>query len=252
MPDKELHFDKAPIVEALIAIDVGVLNDEQFSQLNSAGRSLESDYPDSEPLNQFQLQFGLTFQTGGVSHQTSQQGAPYGYKFVSRDKRQLAVFRRNGFSFSRLPPYEKWDSFRSEARRVWDVYRTAARSVPISGFGLRYINRVSFPVQADVAQYLRLYPHIPDNRDGSPRVLNSSFLRAESTIENPPGNLTIQQATLPQEHPGLVTLSLDFDLRFVHDDANEEHVWTTLEAARHIKNELFVASLTPSFLETFR
>lgn len=252
MTDKELHFERAPIVEALISIDVETLDEEHLPQICNAGASLQPEYPESEPLNQVQLQLGVSFTAGRVSHQTSQQAGPFGYKFASKDKRQLAVFRRNGFSFSRLPPYERWTSFRAEARRLWDVYRTAARSAPISGFGLRYINRISIPVQAEISEYLRLYAQVPDNRDGSPRAINSSYLRVDSVIKEPAGYLIIQQATLPQERPGAVTLSLDFDLRFPHDGSDDERVWTTLESARHIKNELFVDSLAPSFLETFR
>jgi uncharacterized protein (TIGR04255 family) len=252
MPDKQLHFEKAPIAEALIAIEVGMLDEQYLSQLRTASQSLEDDYPDSEPLNQIQLELGVTFHAAGISHQASQQGGQLGYKFVSKDKRQLAVFRRNGFSFSRLPPYERWESFRSEARRLWDIFRRVAHSAPILSFGLRYINRISFPARQDATQYLRLYPEIPDNRDGSPRILISSYLRADSTIKEPPGQLIIQQANLPPEHPGLVTLALDFDLRFPFVGSSDEYVWSSLESARDIKNELFVDSLTPTFLETFR
>jgi uncharacterized protein (TIGR04255 family) len=252
MPEKELHLDKAPIAEALIAIDVENLSDDQFSQLGVVGQTLQVDYPDIEPLNQFQIGLDLSFAAGNVSHQGSQVGGPFGFKLASRDKRQLVVFRRNGFSFSRLPPYERWASFSSEARRLWEVFRNVARSVKITGFGLRYINRISIPFKSRIEDYLRLYPQIPDDRNGSPRILLSSYLRADCPIMEPLGHLIIQQATLPQEQPGAATLSLDFDLRFPQPGSDDEEVWDTLEAARRIKNELFVDSLTPSFLETFR
>jgi len=94
---------------------------------------------------------------------------------------------------------------------------------------------------------------MPDNPDGSMRVINSSYLRIDSVLAEPNGFLIAQQATLPPEREGFATLSLDFDLRFPSPPgSNDEYVWNTLDSARNIKNQLFVDSLTPKFLETFR
>jgi len=252
MPENELHFDKAPIAEALMSINVEPLDDEHLLRLLTVEQTLQSDYPNMEPLNQLQIEVGFSVQASGVSHQTSHKGEAFGYKFASADKRQLAVLRRDGFSFSRLPPYERWESFKAEAKRLWNVYRTVAGSARIVSCGLRFINRVSFPVDTDVSDYLRLYPQIPDNRDGTPRIMHSSYLRVESVLQEPPGRQIIQQAMLPPERLGHVTLSLDFDLLFPVEADCEDQVWVTLEAARQLKNDLFIDSLTPTFLETFK
>ena len=252
MATDELHLNHAPIVEALISIDVEPLGGEQTSKLYTAGQTLKPEYPESEPLNQLQIAFGVTFQPSGISHQTSHQGSPYGHKFVSKDKRQLLLFRHNGFTFSRLPPYDRWDSFRSEARRIWNIYRDAVGPVTIKQFGLRYINRVLVPIGEPIERYLKLFPNIPDNPDGSPRTIQGSYMRVDSMLEEPVGQLIIQQAMLPMMQEGFATLSLDFDLRFQFESSTEDYVWTTLETARHIKNQLFVDSLTSTFLETFR
>lgn len=249
MVQDELHLDKAPIAEALISIHIVPLSDDKMPSLDEAFHDIQSDYPESEDLNQFE--FGWHVEPGTPAVQ-SHRGRLFGRKLISKDKRQLVLFRRDGFSFSRLPPYERWESFRSEARRIWHIYRAATGPLSIVRFGLRYINRLLIPRHREISDYLRLYPHIPDNRDGSPRALNSSFLRIDSILTEPTGQLIVQQATLPTEQEGLVTLSLDFDLQFSQIGSDEGYVWNTLEKARDIKNQLFVDSLTPTYLETFR
>jgi len=253
MNNTDLHFEKAPIVEAIIAIDTTpILNDEQMAQIEAASESFKADYPESEPLQHVQFQIGVGL--GRLPQQAAQHDATFGRKYVSEDKRQLVVFRRNGFNFSRLPPYQRWESFRDEAKRLWNEYRTAAGELAIVRFGLRYINRIDIPIGKPIDGFLKLYPQVPDNSDGSFRTINSSYMRVDSILtEIPGGQLIIQQASLPQQQKEFATLSLDFDISVVtQNGATEEYVWSALETARTIKNQLFVDSLQPDFLETFR
>lgn len=253
MPNEELHFENAPIVEALITIEVQPLANDSMLAVQTAARALQPDYPASEPLNQLQFQFAMNLQTGTVPQQLAHHDSMFGFKFVSADKRQLVVFRRNGFSFSRLPPYERWASFRDEARRLWNIYRSAAGSIRFTGFALRYINRLFIPVREPVERYLRIYPELPNNPDGSSQTIHNMYMRMHIRLEEPEGELVIQQALLPTERTDFATVSIDFDLRFPTPvGCSDDFVWTTLETARHKKNQLFVDSLTPTFLETFR
>ncbi len=253
MDQGDFHLEKAPIVEAIISIDIGPpLSDDLLAAVEAASTAISEDYPESEPLRHMQFQFGVGPGSSPLTQQSVQQD--FGRKHVSSDKRQLVVFQRNGFSFSRLPPYQRWGSFRDEAKRLWSVFRSATGPVPIVRFGLRYINRVSIPIGQPVNQFLKLYAELPDNPDGSPRVKNSSYLRVDSMLtEIPAGYLIVQQATLPPEREEAETLSLDFDISITPPAAvTEEYVWETLETARRVKNQLFLDSLTPQFLETIR
>ena len=253
MPIEELHFEHAPIVEALITIEVQPLTDASMLALEATARAVQPDYPTSEPLNQFEIQVGLNIQAGFIPQQTIAHDPRFGFKLVSSDKRQLAVFRRNGFGFSRLPPYETWGTFRDEARRLWNLFRAAAGEVTFTGFGLRYINRLYIPVAERIDNFLRLYPEVPNNPDGSTPTIHGLYMRLDSNLEEPTGHLIIQEAMLPTERHDSATISLDFDLRYPTPAAcTEDFVWETLEGARQKKNHLFVNSLTPTFLETFR
>jgi len=254
----DLHFEKAPIVEAIIALDVApALDDGLMAKLVSALETIKGDYPDSEPLRKVQFQIG--FQIGPNAEHLASQPPPsqdelFGRKHVSADKRQLAVFRRDGFSFSRLPPYERWQTFRDEAKRLWKVYKDVASEQRITRWGLRYINRVDIPIKKPVEDFLTIYPELPPNADGSLRSINSSYMRVDGIVEEiPNGRLIIQQASLPAGRADFARLSLDFDISVAPlSEMSEESVWKSLETARTVKNKLFVASLKKDFLETFR
>jgi uncharacterized protein (TIGR04255 family) len=251
MTRDELHLENAPIVEALIAIDVApALSDEVISRLDEAAQTFQADYPESEPFRFLQFQLNVD----GGQQPIAQHDPAFGKKYVSGDKRQLVVFRRNGFSFSRLPPYQRWTNFRDEAHRLWKIYRAASGPIPIVRFGLRYINRVSIPIAMPIDKFLKLYPEVPTNADGSLRTISSCYMRVDSILtEIPDGRLIIQQAALPPERADVATLSLDFDISVMTPQGvTEDYVWETFESARQVKNQLFVDSLTPEFLETFR
>jgi uncharacterized protein (TIGR04255 family) len=253
MTQGDLHFDHAPIVEAIIGIELPTLDDEQMERVRGAWTSVSGEYPESEPLKYLHLEIGVPPPAEDGPQHASRLDSRFGLKLVSADKRQLAIFRRNGFSFSRLPPYERWDSFRSEAKRLWEVYRGAAGTSPVLNFGLRYINRIFIPLGEPMEEFLTLYPHMPNNPDGSPPRISASYMRIDSIIEDLGGQAIIQQGTLPLIKEGFATLSLDFDLRFnVPQQVSDDYVWDVLESARHIKNRLFVGSFKPEFLETFR
>ena len=249
MPLEELHLGKAPIAEALISLHIAPLLNERLPAFQAAAIEIREEYPYSESLAQLEFGFQVTV---GSGVQTSHRDEPLGLRLTSRDKRQIAVFKRDGFVFSRLPPYERWDSFRSEARRLWDIYRGRVGPVKVLRFGLRYINKLHIPFGQEVDKYLNLCPQIPNNPDGTPMVMNSSYLRVDTILKEPAGQLIIQQASLPPEKEGYASLSLDFDLQFANQQTDDQHVWLILEAARRVKNQLFVDSLKPTYLETFR
>ena len=60
---------------------------------------------------------------------------------------QIAKFSPEGFTLSRLFPYENWEKFHNEAIRLWRVYSQLAKPVEVLRLGLRYVNRI--PVVAE-------------------------------------------------------------------------------------------------------
>ena len=117
MSSETLHFNKAPIVEAIIGLDLEeMLGDDSLVALKGLGQRLLNSYPTCEDLRM--SQFELT-----IGSQPKQMDTQIGYFFKSMDGLNVIHARRNGFAFSRLAPYQNWDVFLAEAKRSWTLYR---------------------------------------------------------------------------------------------------------------------------------
>ena len=67
----------------------------------------------------------------------------------------------DGFTFSRLKPYETWENLRDEAYRLWQKYREIT-SPEIIRVALRYINKLEFPLPIkNFSDYLTAAPIVP-------------------------------------------------------------------------------------------
>src|SRR6266487_3933496 len=114
-----LHFDNAPIREAIIGIQVHDLPNSIVEELGKLPQDVRDTYPKSTPMSLGRFIGEISPQkTAASAHQN-----PLGLQFNSADSRQLFQARLNGFSFHRLAPYESWKPFRDEAFRLWGLYR---------------------------------------------------------------------------------------------------------------------------------
>ena len=50
-----------------------------------------------------------------------------GFRFTSADERQIFYARLDGFALSIRAPYDRWQPFRDEARRLWELYRSVCQ-----------------------------------------------------------------------------------------------------------------------------
>lgn len=166
----------------------------------------------------------------------------------------LHTFRlgRDEFVFSRLAPYIGWESFRNEAKRIWEGILPFLGNPNVHTFGLRYINRIHFPVNTAIGNYLRLYPYVPPGSDGNLQNFFNIYLRVAFKIEHPQGFLTVQEVQLPPEDANKVTVALDNQFDFAGVGLTDALIWEQFEVARELKNRYFVEFLSPDFLETFR
>src|SRR5207253_4384748 len=100
-----------------------------------------------------------------------------GYTFTSSDGLQAFQSRLDGFTFSRLAPYNGWESFCSEARRLWNIYREVTQPQAVTRAAVRYINRLDLPLPIrDLKDYLRTVPEVsPD----LPQGLSGYFMQLQ-------------------------------------------------------------------------
>src|SRR5205809_5097721 len=128
------HYSRAPITEAVIALLVKLPGGVSLASLEKVQDGQESRYPTRHNFHMLHAQV-----SAGPAIATAASQTQVGYIFHSGDEKQIFQVRLDGFTFSRLAPYDRWESFRDEGRRLWDIYRSVTRPEAITRIAVRYI-----------------------------------------------------------------------------------------------------------------
>lgn len=235
---KPLHYPNAPLTEAILDIRVKLPSEITPRQLKSVQVEEKKKYPRREEQLVVVGKMSVGEQVGASAKQ-----AVNGYRFISHDGRQIFQARIDGFTFNRLAPYETWESFRDEARRLWNVYRSIAKPQTITRLALRYINRLDLPLPLkELKDYLHTIPEISPKMS---REIHGYFMQLQLPQKDLGAMLILNQTLTPPPGPNLVSVILDFDL-FCQENVPgmEQDVWKRFEVLRKRKNEVFEACIT--------
>ncbi len=245
--NRELHYNNSPLTEAVIDIRVTLPDGVTLDTLASLEIGQASAYPTRRDQMYVEGQFSVDPENPPASGIRTQRG----FAFLSADERQIFQARLDGFTFSRLAPYENWDSFRNEARRLWEMYRSVATPKSIDRLAVRYINRLDLPmVFNDFNEYLRTVPVVSADL---PQGLNGYFMQLNIPYEDLSATLILNQALLPPTIPDKVSVLLDIDIfRNIEIPDDEVFVWDFFEALRTRKNDVFEACITERMRELIR
>lgn len=242
------NLPDAPIVEAVIhwkAHSGTKLDADAF--LAKLTEKLP-DYP--EPQRQQEIHVGAEINSGGSSVQQKQVWR--GFRFESEDKLHVAQFTRNGFSFSRLKPYEDWSQFEAEALRLWKINCEVADPPEVQRLGVRFINLIGLESIDKLDEVLVSPPVAP----ASMGVRVQGFMhQTRFEIPGHDYNLNVIQTVQP---PAAQTtadfrLILDLDVFTTQRSAvTDEILQQRLAEMRWIKNKAFFSFLTENALERFK
>lgn len=240
------HYPNAPITEALIDLRVELPKRVTVTDLEMVHAEEKSAYPIKKNRNLVigQMQVGEQ-----VAAATSSKHI--GFLFTSTDEKQIFQARLDGFTMSRLAPYESWDVFCKEARRLWDRYRSVVEPDKLVRLAVRYINRLDLPLPVpDLKEYLRTVPEIsPD----LPQDLAGYFLHLRIPMEDIKSTLLVNQTIIEPSGPNVVSVVLDNDLyRDADVPQNDDAVWNFFEELRLRKNDAFESSITDRTRELFK
>jgi uncharacterized protein (TIGR04255 family) len=242
------HLPNAPITEAMIDFRVKArtaFRPEEFTDLR--GR-LREQFPHVDEQRGLQATFGIT---KGQGHPTVVQDLGLqGYHFKTLDRKTIAQFRVDGFTFNRLHPYTSWDELFPQAMELWRLYCCISVPDAITRLAVRYINRIVLPLGGVTFEtYLRTAPVIPPEL---PQYVSSFLTRV--TIHDPTANIAAHVAqALETSAPGhQLSVILDIDAykqrEFSRDDPTIEQ---TFDQLRRFKNVIFFKSLTDDALRLF-
>ena len=240
------HLEKAPITEALVDIRVKLPPTIDLSTLDSIHALFAKEYP--EKRERIKMEGEFDFKAKEFSRKTS---VVDGYLCFSADKKQAVQIRLDGFTFSRLKPYESWGSLRKEAFRLWQLYVQYASPELITRVALRYINRLEVPLPIrDFSEYLTAPPTVPQNL---PQEWISFLTRNVILDQSLDAVAIITQSLDPIGTAQVAPILLDIDVfkegQFAVDGIE---AWRTTDNLREFKNRIFFGSVTEKALEAYQ
>lgn len=239
----------APITEALIDIRIRVKEDFSVDRFLLLHDAVSSRYPQKKSRHKWEGRF--EFKKGESPISASAETVD-GYIFTSIDGKQLFQARIDGFTFNKLKPYDKWETFRDEAIRLWQLYKGVV-SPEITRVALRFINKVEIPLSPqetlDFDDYLTAGPVVPQ---GLPQGMGSFLTRIVIHDPDIDAAAIITQAFEQIVDTKFVPIIFDIDVFKQREVMGEEEAWQALEKLRHFKNKIFFESITEKAKELFK
>jgi len=232
----ETHYDHAPIVEAVIEIQLQLPRSIGVTDLLRFHSTVSSEYPDKQEQHAFEISMS------GPQNPPSTSGRLAGYRFISSDQKQIIGVRTDSFSFSRTAPYDRWESMREEAHRLWSIFRSTLGPERLTRVGVRYINRIDVPARSEGVNLDDYFETAPRIASSLPQRLTNFFMRLQIPIDE--GMLLITETSVAPPAQNLISTLLDIDVYAQQENLDETTAWQTLERLRHEKNRVFEACIT--------
>ena len=241
-------FPNAPITEALFEIKTKLPSSASLSSLEGLHPQIESDYPTKKPRTTWESTIEFKAEKEPITKNTSRVD---GYFFGSTDKKQVVQYRLDGFTFSRLHPYTKWEKVYEEARRLWDIYRMGVKPVHVTQLAVRYINSIEIPSKD--FEFEEYFPEPPRVPRGLPQLIDNFFTRLEIPFPEEGARAIVIQTPSPKKSPTTTVILLDIAVfTEVEFSPDVPELWDSFRNLRKIKNNIFFSSLTEKTKELFR
>ena len=249
------HLRKAPVVEAVIEFRARALSTWDETTTPPLLRAALPGYQKAENL--FTVSLTLPFPVNPAAPPPGPPPAAKhssdwaGLRLTSNDSTQVAAFKRDGLTFSRLPPYTRWSALTTEALRLWAIQAEVSGATQIERIGVRFINRLEVPTKGlKFGQYFNGLGTVPG---GLPL---SNFV-SHRTIEVPdhPYTLILIQTIQAPPSPEATSLGLitDIDVVALEPIVNDRGIiLRRLKEMRVLKNTLFFDSVTEKYLRLCR
>ena len=240
------HYSRAPITEAVIDLRVELLPEATLAEFSNMYDCIEANYPKCENLLVFEGQMMVGASVGATAIQTQ-----IGYTYSSADGKQIVQARRDGFAFSRLAPYENWETFQAEAKRLWATYQSVIHPKLVNRLAVRYVNRLDLPLPLhDLKEYLQTVPEVAP---GPFQALSGYFMQLQIPQPDIAASLVLNQAIIPPPTPDVVAILLDLDLfQDISSPRDETFIWYALEQLHTRLDEVFESCITDNTRELIR
>jgi uncharacterized protein (TIGR04255 family) len=245
LDDSSIHYDHAPIVEAILDASIQRVTPVQMEELAEVVLDKEK-YPHRVELitASGQMTVGST-----VSASTTTQ--KIGYQFFRADKKVVVQCRVDGLAVSRLAPYLNWEDVYAEYARHWNRYMEIVTPNEVTQLAVRYVNRFDLPGnRVELSDYFRTYPEIsPDIKYDLSGFLNQMHI----PMPDIDGQAIITQARVPPPNHSVISVLLDIAVSMaMQTPASELNLESKMSILRSRKNELFEACMKKQARELIR
>lgn len=245
-----MHYSRAPIVEAVIDIQVERPGDSSSAAADilAYADAVSGSFPNRLPIRLMNVSVSADA-AGQLTNTAEQSGV--GWRVANEKNDRVLQIQSHAFTYSHMPPYTKWEVFRGEAEPLWTRYVEFCRPTKVRRIAVRYINRLKLPIgRFELSEYLSFSPDVPKTFSPLQAFLMQVQL-AQPDIA-PTAKSVITAATEVPSEP-YTPVVLDFDV-FLEVDlaANDPQIWTYLQVLRDKKNELFEGSITPRMKEMIK
>jgi uncharacterized protein (TIGR04255 family) len=236
---KKRRYKNSPITEAVVDIRLGPSPSRSPDALLPIHSEILAEYPQKTEIQKLEGKFT-------IGQPVTQSQSLIGFRYDSVDKKYVFQARVDGFTLSRLQPYEHWEPFKKEAQRLWTIYRRYADPLHCIRAAVRYINRIDLPAQpeqpAEMKDYFRTYPEVSADL---PQLLAGHLMQLLIPHENDT-TLSLIQASVPPPRPGVASVNLDLDL-FKESPtafATDEQIWLFFDSLREVRDHIFESCIT--------
>jgi uncharacterized protein (TIGR04255 family) len=240
------RLDKAPINEALIDFRVSLPKTVSIADLEKLHEPIKDRFPTKKARRQWQVELKQEENT----HSTRDLGVD-GFLFTSADKDAVVQFRMDGFTYSKLRPYDTWDAMLKSAQPLWEKYRDFTKPVEVTRIATRFINAIEIPeTQFDLDDYFTAAPRMPKN---VPDRLGDFFSRVAVIFQEEQATGIVHFVLGKSSQPNTTQVILDIDV-FQEKSFNSDdpEIISTLNKLREIKNRIFFGSITDKAKELFK
>ncbi|MDP3280932.1 MAG: TIGR04255 family protein [Nitrosomonas sp.] len=248
----EVQLSNAPIKEAVI--DIQIASDQiRIDQLESLIKQMPSEYTEIMPISESYMELGIS--SKGKSAFNNQGFDIVGYRAENLDSNFIAQFKKTGFSLSKLPPYDEWQSFKYEAQKLWPLYRRIVPDLKFSRLAVRYINEMALPIVDEYNKPINFDDYLvngPKPPIGMGPVVEGFFSKVDIPWPKRNTNIIVMQV-LKEITATHAIVVLDTDIyRTSVSDFSEAEMWDFFDDLRDLKNMAFRGSLTDKTMELFK
>lgn len=242
------HYEHPPIVEALINIQVAYPSGLDEKLIEAIENQFSPSFKHMHRIGGLNVTIGPT--TPAMHAQTI-----VGVRFDSAENNRILQVRTEGFAYSHLTPYSRWETLRGEAEPLWQQFVETCRPERVSRLAVKFINRLVIPKReaSDVKlnEYLKIRPEVPVEFPTVTGFMTQVQLpQPELAGQQPLALVTV--ASQPPTSPDTEVAVLDIDVFEAVDwSCDDTRIWNEIEKMRVIKNRIFEAALEEKMKETF-